>query len=149
MMASEPPAIITSASPRSMIRMASPMAWFPVAQAVTTDEFGPLAPNRMAMTPEAMLMMIMGMKKGETRSGPLVRSVSKFSSRVSRPPMPEPTSTPKREASTRSAWIPASSTAIAAQATAYLRKRSNLRSSFLSMYLRGSNPLTSPAMRVA
>jgi len=43
-MASEPPAIITSASPRWMILKESPMAWFPVAQAVTTEEFGPLAP---------------------------------------------------------------------------------------------------------
>ncbi len=64
------------------------------------------------------------------------------------PPIPEPTSTPKRVASTRSVLSPASSTAITAQATAYLRNRSNLRSSFLSMYLSGSKPLISPAMRV-
>jgi hypothetical protein len=47
-----------------------------VAQAVTTEEFGPLAPRRIEITPEAMLTMSMGMKKGETRSGPLVRSTS-------------------------------------------------------------------------
>src|SRR6266511_3260886 len=68
MMASAPPAIITSASSRWMIFMASPMAWLPVAQAVTTDELGPLAPNRIEITPEAILMMIIGTKKGETRS---------------------------------------------------------------------------------
>src|SRR6266436_2346112 len=38
MMASAPPAIITSASPRWMIRKASPMAWLPVAQAVAADD---------------------------------------------------------------------------------------------------------------
>ena len=34
--ASEPPAIMTSASPYWMVRKASPMAWPPVAQADTT-----------------------------------------------------------------------------------------------------------------
>src|SRR5215467_11419893 len=63
--------------------------------------------------------------------------------------MPDPTRTPKRVASTRSVFRAASSTAITAQATAYLRKGSNFRSSFLSMYLRGSKPLSSPAMRVS
>src|SRR5262245_52389866 len=38
---------------------------------------------------------------------------------------------------------------MAALHTAYLRKGSNLRSSFLSMYLSGSKPLTSAAMRVS
>ena len=76
MMASEPPAIITSASPRWMIFVASPMAWLPVAQAVTTAEFGPLAPKRIEITPEAMLTISIGMKKGDTRSGPFVRSTS-------------------------------------------------------------------------
>src|SRR5438093_911182 len=77
MMASAPPAIMTSASPRWMIFVASPMAWLPVAHAVTTDEFGPLAPKRMEIRPDAMLMISMGMKNGETRSG--------RSTRVTRP----------------------------------------------------------------
>ena len=149
MMASAPPAIITSASPRWMIFRASPMAWLPVAHAVTTDEFGPLAPNRIEMSPEAMLMMSIGMKKGETRSGPFAFRTSWLSSSVVMPPMPEPTSTPKRLLSTRSTLSPASSTAMAAQATAYFRYGSSFRSSFLSMYLSGSKPLSSPAMRVA
>ncbi len=35
--ASEPPATMTSASPRPISRDASPIAWTPVAQAVTTQ----------------------------------------------------------------------------------------------------------------
>src|SRR2546428_6570596 len=148
MMASAPPAIMTSASPRWMIFVASPMAWLPVAHAVTTDELGPLAPKRMEIRPDAMLMISMGMKNGETRSGPLALSTSWVSRSVVMPPMPEPTRTPKRVLSTCSRSRPASSTAITAQAMAYLRKGSNFRSSFLSMYLSGSKPLSSPAMRV-
>jgi len=69
-MASAPPAIITSASPRWIRRKASPSAWLPVAQAVTTAEFGPLAPKRIETSPAAMFTMSIGMKKGDTRSGP-------------------------------------------------------------------------------
>src|SRR3990170_4724941 len=50
--ASVPPAIIASASPRWMMRMASPMALPPVAQAVTTLLFGPFAPVMIETTPE-------------------------------------------------------------------------------------------------
>ncbi len=42
--ASAPPATITSASSCWIMRQASPMAWAPVAQAVTTAWFGPLKP---------------------------------------------------------------------------------------------------------
>ena len=42
--ASAPPATITSASPHMISRAASPMAWTPLAQAVTTEWFGPLKP---------------------------------------------------------------------------------------------------------
>ena len=42
MVASVPPAIIASASPRWMIREASPMAWSPVAHADTIDVVGAL-----------------------------------------------------------------------------------------------------------
>ncbi len=41
---SVPPAIMASASPRSMVLNASPMEWVPVAHAVTTQMLGPLAP---------------------------------------------------------------------------------------------------------
>ena len=47
MIASEPPATIRSASPRWMILNASPIAWLPVAQAVTTEEFGPFSLYRI------------------------------------------------------------------------------------------------------
>src|SRR5262249_13052539 len=70
-------------------------------------------------------------------------------SSVVMPPIPEPTRTPNRVLSIRSTGSAASSTAITAQAMAYLRNGSNLRSSFLSMYLSDSKPLTSPAIRVA
>ncbi len=40
--ASAPPATMTSASPCWISRLASPTAWAPVAQAVTTEWFGPL-----------------------------------------------------------------------------------------------------------
>ncbi len=133
MIASDPPAIMMSASLRWMIFIASPIAWFPVAHAVTIDEFGPLAPKRIEISPEAMFTISIGMKNGETRSGPFSSRILWLSSSVVMPPMPEPTSTPKRVRSTRSTFRPASSTAIAAQASAYLRNGSNLRSSFLSM----------------
>ena len=45
MAASAPPAIMTSASPRWMMRKESPMEWALVVQAVAVASFGPLAPN--------------------------------------------------------------------------------------------------------
>ena len=118
MMASAPPAIMMSASPRWISRLASPRAWLPVAQAVTTEEFGPLAPKRMDTSPEAMLMMSMGITKGDTRSKPFSRSACSPSRSVVIPPMPEPMSTPKRSLSTLLVSRPASSTAMHAQAMA-------------------------------
>jgi len=41
--ASTPPHIITSAAPRRMYSVASPIAWVPVAQADTTVLIGPVA----------------------------------------------------------------------------------------------------------
>ncbi len=38
-----------------------------VVQAVAVAEFGPLAPVRMEMNPDARLMMVAGMKNGEIR----------------------------------------------------------------------------------
>ena len=58
--ASAPPAIIMSASPYSISRDASPMAWVPVVQAVTMDRLGPFRPNLMDRLPETMLMMDIG-----------------------------------------------------------------------------------------
>ena len=42
-----PPQIMTSASPRWMMRKESPIACAPVVQAVAVAEFGPLAPVRI------------------------------------------------------------------------------------------------------
>jgi hypothetical protein len=46
------------------------MALVPVAQAVTTELTGPLAPKAMEMLPAAMLLIIMGTKKGLIRRLP-------------------------------------------------------------------------------
>ena len=68
--ASEPPAIIASASPRLMISNDSPMACAEAEQAVHVARFGPLAPNRIDTWPAARLMMADGMKNGEILRGP-------------------------------------------------------------------------------
>src|SRR5262249_61219888 len=65
-----PPATMTSASSSWMRRAASPNAWAPVAQAVTTEWFGPLKPYLIETWPEARLISAEGMKNGLTRRGP-------------------------------------------------------------------------------
>ena len=93
--ASEPPAIITSASPRRMMFAASPIACADVAQAVATAEFGPLAPVRIEIEARAdMLTMRPGMKNGLMRRGPFSRTVLCISSMSGRPPIPAPMQTP-------------------------------------------------------
>ena len=44
MVASQPPATMTSARPRWMYSIASPMEWLPVAQAETGEKLGPFIP---------------------------------------------------------------------------------------------------------
>ena len=56
-------------------RAASPIACAPVEQAVTTEWLGPRSLWRIETWPEARLIRRPGMKKGETRRGPLSRSV--------------------------------------------------------------------------
>ena len=73
-----------------MARMASPMALLPEAQAVTSGIAGPLQPKRMAIRPEAILAIIIGIKYGETRRGPLSRSLLCSVKKVPMPPMPVP-----------------------------------------------------------
>src|SRR5215470_19021538 len=63
--ASDPPQIMTSASPRAITRNASPTAWAPDEQAVHGAELGPRAPNRIETCPAARLMMLDGIKKGD------------------------------------------------------------------------------------
>ena len=65
--ASAPPARIASAYPCLMARKASPIVWLEVAQAVTTGRVGPWALQRIEMVPAAILPIIMGTIKGETR----------------------------------------------------------------------------------
>ena len=93
---SAPPATTTSASPRSIIRLASPSAWAPVAQALETLNPGPWTPSRMAISPAAALGIIIGTKCGETSRGPPSRKLRTSRSSVSRPPTPVPTTTPTR-----------------------------------------------------
>src|SRR5829696_10293367 len=68
--ASDPPAIIATASPRLMISYDSPTACADAEQAVQVARFGPLAPNRIDTWPAARLMIAEGMKNGEMRRGP-------------------------------------------------------------------------------
>ena len=93
--ASAPPAIITSASPYSIRRPASPMLWLAVVQALTTAMFGPLRPYMIESWPEIMLMMVPGTKNGEILRGPPASiGIMRGSSISGRPPMPEPMQTP-------------------------------------------------------
>ena len=94
--ASAPPATITSASPHWIRRIESPIAWAPVAQAVTTAWFGPLKPYLIDTWPEARLISALGMKNGETLRGPLRCNSTAVSAIALRPPMPEPIRTPVR-----------------------------------------------------
>src|SRR5204862_4399116 len=64
MAASDPPAIIASASPRRIISNESPMAWADAEHAVHVARFGPFAPNRIDTCPAARLMMADGIKNG-------------------------------------------------------------------------------------
>src|SRR6266699_3080104 len=67
--ASEPPAIMMSASPRRMISNDSPMAWADAVQAVHVARLGPRALKRIETWPAARLMIDAGMKNGEIRRG--------------------------------------------------------------------------------
>src|SRR6266498_1363277 len=150
MVASLPPANMTLASPILMVRQASPTAWVEVAQAEQVARFGPRSLWNMLTNPEAMFKMSIGIMKGERRPGPLLSRMMCWSAVVSRPPMPEPMNTP---ISSRSAWFksrPESSNACQAACTPNWAKRSERRASLAEGKAgAGSNPLTSPAMRVS
>ena len=88
--ASEPPAIIATASPRWIRRNESPTAWAPLVQAVAVAELGPLAPLRIETQPEARLTITAGMKNGLIRRGPPFSSSECSRSIVAKPPMPLP-----------------------------------------------------------
>src|SRR5262245_19630257 len=147
--ASDPPASITSASPRRMISKASPMAWADAEQAVQVAEFGPRAPKRIDTCPAARLMIADGMKKGEILRGPPSSRARCSRSMVVNPPMPEAMKTPIRLLFSAVTLKQASSIANCDAAIAYWMKTSIFLTSFFSMNLSGSKPRTSPAMRVA
>ena len=57
---SAPPAIIASASPYWIMRIARPMLCVAVVHAVTAAMFGPRAPVMIETCPEIMLMIVLG-----------------------------------------------------------------------------------------
>ena len=92
--ASEPPATITSASPYSIILAASPIECVPVVHAVTMATFGPFNPYIIDKLPEIILIIVPGIKKGETFLCPPSSKTSLVDSMRSIPPIPEPMDTP-------------------------------------------------------
>ena len=60
---------MTSASPCAILRPASPMQCVDVAQAVTTEIFGPVRCCMMLTCPDVILMMLPGIKNGDTLRG--------------------------------------------------------------------------------
>ncbi len=129
MTASAPPHSAASAYPWRMRRNASPTAFAPPAQAVTTAEECPLKPVSMEIRPAAMFVITIGMKKGETRSNPFSMPRACSLSIVSNPPMPEDTTTAQRALSVFSAVMPLWAWACIAAATAKTQNLSILRSS--------------------
>jgi hypothetical protein len=148
--ASQPPASMTSASPRRIISVPSPIAWPEDAQALVGAKFGPSAPKVMAAWPAAMFETAIGMKNGLSRSGPRVAHVPIWSMSVPVPPRPEPIMIPVPSASSpsRRGGSPASASASAVATSASCVQRSVRRISFRSRTEDGSNPWTSPAIRL-
>ena len=116
--ASVPPATTMSASPRSIIRFASPIAWLPVAHADDTLNPGPWAPRSIAIWPAAALGIIIGTNSGDTARTPPLMNARHSSSSVFRPPTPVPMSIARRSGSTAPFSMPASRVACAAALTA-------------------------------
>ena len=130
--ASVPPANITSASPRWMIRNASPIAFVPEVQAVTSVITGPLSPRRIDTRADVIFAIIIGTANGLTRPGPFSNNVSYTSWIESMPPIPVPTTVPQRSKSALSKSRSASSQARTAAPIANSTERSIRRASFLS-----------------
>ena len=133
MLLSAPPATITSASPYWMVRNASPIQLVPVAQAVTTLMLLPFRPNWMDTFPAAILLIIIGTRKGFTRLGPFSSSLLCSRSIAWREPMPEPTATPTRQGSSCCISSPASAIASLDAATANWQKASILLAALKSI----------------
>ena len=131
-----PPDSITSASPRRMISVASPIAWLDAAQAVRQFRFGPWALNSDARMPAGTFGSCSISTWGSSiRSPPWENSAGSTSeplralhiSCMKRPksccPSPAPRYTPNRGGSTRSPLMPASRTASVAAAMAKVTLR--------------------------
>ena len=140
MVASVPPASITSAWPRRITSVASPRAWLPDAHAVEMQESGPFRPSSIDTWAAAMLPITIGMNSGEARSGPRSATSRVCSTKVASPPMPLPTSAPIRERFASVTARSASSRAIRPAATASWAKRSMRRAVRRSMNSVGSKP---------
>src|SRR5690606_41946899 len=67
---SAPPAIITSASPYWIIRIAMPIEWLDVAQADTAEKLGPLVPVSSDTCPASLLIMVLGTLNATNSRGP-------------------------------------------------------------------------------
>jgi hypothetical protein len=78
--------------------------------------------------------------------GPPRKSSVCSRSMVEKPPIPDPTCTPNRDASSGVTFSPADSMAKSEAATAYWMKGSIFFTSFLGIQFSGSNPLISPAI---
>ena len=102
-------------------------------------------PSEIASWPLAESTSTLGMKYGETRSGPRSRRVSACSTIPIRPPMAEPKTIPTRCGS--KPFRPASATASFAAPSASTTFRSSRRRSFGPASPVGSNSFTSAATR--
>ena len=143
--ASVPPATTTSASPRWIMRSASPIACAPVAHAEATEKPGPWAPRRMAIVPAAALGIIIGTKCGETARSP--PSSQLRHSRLERHQPADAGAHEHAEAlglDAPSPSSPASRAACAAAATASCVKRSARRASLGVIARSGSNAVQAP-----
>ena len=109
------------------------MALVALAQAVTTTWFGPCSPYWIDSWALAALPISLGMVKAETLSGPLSISRWCWISIVSRPPMPEPRTTPQRQGFSLAKSRPESRTALTPLTWANCTKRSKRLTSLASI----------------
>ena len=111
MLASVPPATITSASSRRIVLNASPTAWLPVAQALATAMFGPSAPSAIATSPDAESGRKCGRNIGDDPVRAALEQDCCWASIRSTPPAAVPMMTPTRSGHSRSTSSRASATA--------------------------------------
>jgi hypothetical protein len=105
----------------------------------------------MATCPAARLMMLAGMKKGDTRPIPFSSIRSRVSMMLVSPPIPDPMITPVFSGSgtVPSGPSPADLIASSAATTAYWMKVSIRRASLRSITGSAENPFTSAAIEIS